>query len=188
MVLFFQFDIDAAFELPFRPGSHLLVFMCPEHNEIDCDLVYTGQEPRELPPNYWLHTRGHSLLVLNPPGIEEVTHEPDAYLQPQELIFAKKQETITAWDTMEVGASEFKVGGVPAWSQDPEGFVCACGAPMEFLCQVPDGFGFDKLADAPKQPDSFSAKQYCLFLGNDVYIFACAAQCHPRAVWIALQN
>jgi hypothetical protein len=41
---------------------------------------------------------------------------------------------------------------------------------------------------APRQPDSFSNDDYCLLLGNEVYIFACEAQCDLRAVHVVVQN
>ena len=75
------------------------------------------------------------------------------------------------------------VGGEPEWVQDEESFTCSCGSPMEFVCQVSDSFQFLKLPDAPEQPDGSSARGYVLFLGNEVYVFACARQCEDPARW-----
>jgi hypothetical protein len=59
---------------------------------------------------------------------------------------------------------------------------------MRLLLQIPDGFGFDMAEGAPEQPNSFSCSKYCLFLANELYLLACTAQCHPLALWPALQN
>lgn len=59
---------------------------------------------------------------------------------------------------------------------------------MRLLSQISENFPFPKLPSAPSQPDSFSRDDYCLFLGNEVYIFACVDQCNERAIWITVQN
>src|SRR6185503_9030224 len=87
-----------------------------------------------------------------------------------------------------VGSGGVKVGGTPSWVQQPEVHVCCCGSRMAFIGQVPLDHPFPKLPDAPEQPDTFSAEDYCLFLGNETYLFACERQCHPGAVWPVLQN
>ena len=79
-------------------------------------------------------------------------------------------EEVTTWqpdyDPVErrVGRSEFKIGGVPSWAQDPAFYRCACGAEMVYLSQVPVDLGFEKRADRPEQPDTFSSDHYGLFL------------------------
>lgn len=197
LVLFFQFDLDEAFELPFQAGSHLTVFMCPTHNEIHSLCPESGRNYelppeypyRTLPKRYWDHNPGHFRLLLNPPGVREVVHEPDTHLVSQSMRFKKTAETVEDHGLGEIlGSQGFKVGGLPAWSQDPEYYRCSCGAAMRFVCQLPGMFGFDKQPEAPEQPNSFSRTQYCLFLGNDVYLFACEEQCRPEAVWVVLQN
>lgn len=40
----------------------------------------------------------------------------------------------------------------------------------------------------PEQPDAFSAGDYGLFLGNDVYLLACPAACDPAAAWPVNQH
>ena len=54
---------------------------------------------------------------------------------------------------------------------------------MVFLGQVPENFGSDIWPMRDRGSD-----QAQLFLGNEVYIFACPARCHPEALWPALQN
>jgi hypothetical protein len=85
-------------------------------------------------------------------------------------------------------ADGLKLFGEPYWLQNPETHVCACGAPMKLMLQVPENYGFDMSEGAPQQPNSFSRTQYCLFLGNQLYLLACAKQCHPLALWPVLQN
>lgn len=66
------------------------------------------------------------------------------------------------------------------------------GCPLKrgkiIVCQLPGGYGFEKLDDAPEQPNSFSAQEYCLFLGNIVFILACENNCKPRALFAVCDN
>jgi hypothetical protein len=206
MVLFLQFDILQEFGLPFAQGSHLSVFMCPVHN--DAPEMFDAPQ---LPQGFWDRrrmidgqTRFYELL-LHRPNSPETVHTPDSVLLPQHLRFTRQAEVPDSEDvslqehsaypgvSLSVGEliggiQEFKVGGQPSWAQTPEVHRCCCGAEMRFLCQVPDGYPFPKRPDAPAQPDSFSDDDYCLFLGNEVYLFACEAQCDPRAVHPVVQN
>jgi hypothetical protein len=59
---------------------------------------------------------------------------------------------------------------------------------MRLLLQIPEGFGFEMAPGALPQPNSFSTKQYCLFLGNELYLLGCTRQCHPLAVLPVLQH
>lgn len=173
MVPFLQFEVPLAAELPFVAGSRLAVLMCPEHNEIPSFDSFEA-----LPPSFWQRTDGHWYAMLSRPQQMNSIGAP-AYLEPAELVLANEPDDRNR---------RISVGGEPEWLQAPEKFTCACGAPMAFVCQVSDGFEFPKAADAPEQPDSPSAKAYVLFLGNEVYVFACPEQCNPRAVWVTVQN
>jgi hypothetical protein len=173
MILFFQFDLPAELGLPFQEDSHLSMFMCPEHNEIP-----SFNQNTQLPPEYWLTTDGHWYAALDKPG-SEVRVESPHFL---------KQEKLELADTPEDRSWLLSVGGEPDWIQDPEQFTCSCGAEMHFICQLNDGHEFPKLPSAPEQPDSSSANDYVLFLGNEVYVFACVNQCNPNAVWVTVQN
>jgi hypothetical protein len=187
-VLFFQMDLSSEFGLPFASGSHLLVFMCPRHNEIPAlgdELAVGGK----LPEGYWHQNEGHYGLIMNPPGVPEVVHEVEPHLIYSEVLFQANEETTSGPDAPHVYGSEgFKVGGVPSWAQNPESYWCSCGSEMAFICQVPLDFGFRKAEQADSQPESFSTEEYCLFLGNEVYIFGCTSQCEPLSVWAVVQN
>lgn len=174
MIPFLQFEVPAAAELPFTPGSRLSVLVCPEHNEIP-----SFESFEALPPNYWSLGDGHWHAALHKPQPMQRTDAATQFLKPAELSLA---------DAPANRNYRIAVGGTPEWVQDSEAFSCACGGQMAFVCQVSDGFGFPKLPEAPEQPDGPSAKDYVLFLGNEVYVFACAKQCNPRAVWITVQN
>jgi hypothetical protein len=190
MILFFQLDIREEFELPFKAGSHLAVFMCAEHNDASpADLKNKKwiKWPEKLPARFW-KKQHHYRFVLNPPGVEEKVHPLESHLVPCTLGFSKRKEETEDWEGVEVGSQGFKVGGVPSWFQDPEPHRCACGARMEFVCQLPENFGFERMPAAPPQPHRFSDKQYGLFLGNPTYIFACGDQCDPRAVFATNQR
>lgn len=174
MVLFFQFDLPDFMSAVFKQGSHLSVLMCPEHNEIPSFESYT-----ELPADYWKLGDGHWQAFLALPGCERTVAPSTYYLKPAELVLSEKPDE-SYW--------QFTVGGHPDWIQGEEKFTCSCGAPMEYICQIGDGHELPKLEEAPEQPDSSSSDGYVLFLGNEVYIFACKDQCDPRAVWATVQN
>jgi hypothetical protein len=209
MTLFFQFDVREGFALPFVAGSHLCVFMCPVHN----DAPEMLNAARQLRQRFWDRRRridGSTRfyeLYLHRPGssVSDVVHPPDEILRPKQLRFVLQDEvadddavTLRAHEKYagvslslgEVvgGVQGFKVGGQPAWAQAPEVHRCCCGAQMLFVCQVPLDWPFAKLPGAPEQPDSSSSDDYCLFLGNETYVFACEAQCDPRAVHVVVQN
>ncbi|HLJ19510.1 MAG TPA: hypothetical protein VKU84_04895, partial [Stellaceae bacterium] len=80
-----------------------------------------------------------------------------------------------------------KLGGVPFWIQKPKHWNCSCGSTMEFLCSVPGNLPFPRAEGSPRQPNG-RPDCYFLFLGLSIYIFACRARCHPRAVVAVRQN
>jgi len=83
---------------------------------------------------------------------------------------------------------QIAVAGEPEWIQEPEQFVCSCGTEMAFVCQISEHYKFQKLPTAPEQPDSSYTDGYVLFLGNEVFVFACPKQCNTRAIWVTVQN
>ena len=203
MVLFFQFDIPSSFGLPFVPGSHFSVFMCPFHNDA------VEQIGPHLPDNFWDQMKsypgvpGFYRAFLHPPAGAAQVATPEPHLQHQELTFSTQDEELVderpalsvpqypgvSASLDEISAvQEFKVGGQPAWLQEPEHPVCGCGAAMTFLCQVPADYEFPKLPTAPEQPDSPSSDGYVLFLANAIYFFACSRQCSPMAIYPVLQR
>jgi hypothetical protein len=186
MVLFFQLDIRSEFGLPFRDGSHLLVFMCPTHNEPP--LLPSIYNDSPLPESYWDAETGHYSLLLFPPSDLISDGHLDEHIASYSLSFEHAQEEIHNFGEFDIGSYEFKIGGVPGWMNYSIDKRCTCGGEMTFICQTPDGFGFKQTPAAPEQPDSFSSTEYCLFLGNQVYILACNRQCDPRAVIAGCDN
>lgn len=175
-VLFFQIDA-ADGGPPLRAGEHLAIFQCPCWNDIpDLAPVLPGQP---LPELHWERGEGHYAFVLSPAGAALTRRPFESHLQPSALAFS---------DTADERARGFKVGGAPSWAQHPEVYRCGCGAELEFLAQVPLDFAFTKAPGAPDQPNTYSRKKYLLFLGNETYLFACRARCHPQAVWAVVQN
>ncbi len=132
-----------------------------------------------LPDEYWNITDGHYLLRLLPPTTETIQAKQESRLVPRFLA------AITAENDSEDG---FKLFGQPYWLQDAEQHQCACGAPMQLLLQIPDGQGFTMAEGADEQPNSFSRTEFCIFLGNQLYLLACTKQCDPHALWPVLQN
>jgi hypothetical protein len=186
MIFFFQFDLPKTFDLPLKSGSHLLVFMCPVHNDVPTQLVESNEE--QLPEEYWTKSFGHYWLMLHKPSKDERPMAVDKHIAARALQFDQSEEQID-WDgRMERGSTGFKVGGVPEWTGDMQYTRCACGAEMVFVCQVPPNFGFPKRKSAPVQPASITDENYNLFLGRPTFIFACKEQCTPYSLYAVTQD
>lgn len=187
MLLFFQFEIKQKFKLPFASGAQLAVFMCPTHNDIpQIPNIEKGQNPE----SYKLQAPGHYKLYLFSPK-ESLVAKPlkKQLLTSYSLNFQSSSEEIEdLGDGIQSGIEAFKVGGQPSWINFTNTSKCSCGADMAFVCQLPENYGFQCAADAPSQPDSFSYEQYCLFLGNLVFILACSANCSPTSVLANCDN
>ncbi len=178
MQLFVQFDIEQRFGIPFGAGSHFVLFMCPVCNEIPS---FENFSRRILPSDYWERTEGNHYAALYFSEKADTIVEGDSLLSPYELSFIDDAKGLQP-------KPHIGIGGEPQWVQDEEHFACSCGGKMSFLTQISENFPFPKLPSAPPQPDSFSQDDYCLFLGNEVYVFACENQCNERAIWITVQN
>jgi hypothetical protein len=187
MIFFMQLDLQRNFDLPLKRDSHLLLFMCPTHNDVPTQL--SGNNDTDLlPERYWEKTFGHYYMILNKPPKEERKLPSDGIIATQRLSFERAEEDID-WDgVMERGSDGFKVGGVPKWLHAPEQFRCACGSDMVFVLQLPANFGFPKTKKAPVQPDAVTPDKYCIFLGYPSFIFACKDQCTPYAVHAISQD
>lgn len=183
MILFLQFDIISSFGLNIQNGSHFLAFMCPIYNEIN-DFCSDGKRPER----FWEKESGMFQLTLNPPDIEEKMETADPYLKSREILFEDLEKTISREGYFSSGLVEFKIGGFPSRINNQVEATCGCGSKMEYFCQIPENFAFEKQDSAPAQPDSFSLDEYCLFLGNMIYFLACQAQCNPLAVTAILDN
>jgi hypothetical protein len=176
LVFFFQVSAEDGGP-PLRPGEHLAAFQCPAWNDIpDLAPVAPGQP---LPERHWERSGRHYALVLSPPGAQRTPRAPEPHLVPSTFQFS---ETADRW------ARGFKVGGSPTWARRPEIYRCCCGSELEFLAQDPLGFAFPRALTAPEQPGAGSKKKYQLFMGNETYLFACRARCHPQALWAIAQS
>jgi hypothetical protein len=186
MVHYFDVELPEESE-PFQAGSRLQVFACREHDDIagtsysDADRFQAASALEQLPDKYWEINDGHYLIRLLPPGAPTAAAGEESRIGQQYLLIEPRTDTDS--EPLEL----FKLLGIPNWAQDPEEHTCSCGAPMQMLVQLPDSTGFDKLADAPEQPSSYSHEHYTLFLGNELFLLACTRQCHPLALWPVLQ-
>jgi hypothetical protein len=189
MVLFFQLDVHAKYGLPFVDGSHLLAFMCWQHNDAAPSFMGRG-----LPRDYWDLAEGAFFrFLLDRPGPSRFADEPEPRLAARTLVPSEL-------DDAALDCVEFKIGGKPDWAQRAELHACGCGAPMAFLCQLPENHEFDSTPGQPPQPGMYMSEElrevlatepfqrWSLFLGNGVYVTACTAQCRPEAVWPVCQN
>jgi hypothetical protein len=172
-LLFLQFSVPAELGLPIAAESQLSIFMCPKHNEIP-----SFEFQSRLKDEYWSKGEGNWAAFLAPPDQVPVAGGP-RLLEPVALALeALPQEP----------SYRIAVAGEPQWVQEPERFVCSCGTEMVFICQISDSYKFQRLPTAPEQPDSSYVDDYVLFLGNEVFVFACPKQCNTRAIWITVQN
>ena len=179
MQLFLQFDISKYFDVSFKNDSHFVLFMCPMCNEIPSFDNYSG---KKLPVEFWKKTEGHFYAALYRDDVSVIYDSGADFLNEFSLEFIEETSNSPEERTT------IKIGGEPDWLQDPEHFSCQCGADMGLLAQISENYPFPKKISAPAQPDSFSSKDYCLFLGNEIYIFCCSEQCNDRSVWITVQN
>ncbi|MEZ0369768.1 MAG: hypothetical protein ACAI44_11845 [Candidatus Sericytochromatia bacterium] len=187
MTFFLQFPVQAEWKTKLKPGSQLSLFMCLKHS----DPLMPPLQPKlkgELPQRFWelkASDREYSqfLLQLTPPEQALVAQSARPGLVPRSLRFEPHAEALQPGGRTKLGEALFKIGGTPSWFQDPEKYTCCCGAAMDFLFQIPKDMEFPKQSEAPVQENTFSDDHYLFFLGNEVYVFACRAQCHPQALW-----
>lgn len=177
MALFFQLDLLATDGFPVSTPSHLLVFMCLNHDDIP---LYCQDGVRE--PNFWETDLGTFCLMLHDGGAATVIGPEDPFLQPLKLRLEAAEEEVRLINGVESGAEMFKVGGVPLRLESRVNATCGCGANMTYLCQLPEFFEFPKRPAAPAQANPIADDHYILFLGNIVSFLACDHHCHPEAV------
>lgn len=168
----------------FITGCRLQVFACRRHDDIT-GTIYSDYSKTDVlsrsmkfPDNYWDISDGHYLIRLLTSKENTVRTKSESRL---------KCQTIYAEPTEEMNDCGFKMYGTPFWHQNPEEHVCCCGAPMKLILQLPNGKAFPMEEGAEEQPNSFSQTDYCLFLGNTLYLLGCTAQCNPKALWPVLQ-
>ena len=187
LVHFLEIELPATSELPLLAEARLQIFACRQHDDIagtiysDYRLFQSASLSKALPKNYWQLNDGHYLIRLLPNASVGGT-------QREERLVVRHLDVACHSENNDSPSNTFKLFGDPAWVQDPEVHVCSCGGAMRLILQIPDGFGFDMAVNAPEQPNSFSSKQYCLFLGNQLYLLACERLCNPLALWPVLQN
>lgn len=191
MVAFMELVLPLSESNPFKVGSQLQIFACREHDDItgtiysDYTPFVTASRSLELPDDYWNITDGHYLLRLLPPTEATVASRHESRLLPRWLRATEMRDQDP--DPFKL-PDTLQLYGEPNWIQEPEPHNCSCGAPMKLLLQIPDGYAFPMADGAPEQPNSFSATDYCIFLGNQICLFACSSQCHSHALWPVLQS
>ncbi|GGU93403.1 hypothetical protein GCM10010182_06200 [Actinomadura cremea] len=178
MDFYLQCDIPA--EVPAFGGDHLLIFQCVEHDEA---CFPPGPGTVQLPSRFWEHPPPPNegafwRILLQREGVPMVDAAP--LLHSRRLRLEMTPEEVNENGN---GSHGFKVGGVPSWAQAPEHYRCPCGADLAFVCQIPENHEFDLLPE--REDDDYGEM---LFLGNEIYIFACPEHCDPAAAWPVNQN
>jgi hypothetical protein len=185
LALFFQFDVEDRFGLPFEAGSTLSIFQCLEHDDPfeALDTMLPKRHDR-LPDQYWNHTS--YAIFFAAAGRQQQLAEREPFLGYSRLLMTPEREP-QARSLEALNFKHMKVGGFPFWIQQPKRWRCSCGTAMEFVCSVPGDLQYPRVAGSPRQPNG-RADSYFLFLGLSTYLFACRARCHPRAVVAVRQN
>jgi hypothetical protein len=182
--LFFQFEVEDRFGLPFERGSTLSVFACIKHDDPFEELDTMDPKPHDrLPDNYWNHL--NYVIFFAAPGKQQQLPEREPFLECSKLIAHPESEPSGSVEALNY--KNIKIGGLPFWIQKPKRWNCSCGSKMEFLCSVPGDLSFPCAQGSPRQPNG-RADSYFLFLGLSTYVFACRSRCHPRAVVAIRQN
>jgi hypothetical protein len=174
MALYLQLEVKEAFRLPFKTGSRLNFFSCPEHDDLALEQYTNRDKCVQSTYNTEVHVH-YSLMLLGPDlDLEKKGIEPRILEKP---IFARESEE-------EIEESEYvgrtslchrtKVGGVPAWLNYAVNLNCTCGGKLEFLCRIRDGTTFHY----GKGPVEY----YRLLNANFIYLLACERQCSPFAI------
>lgn len=172
MVFFLQLDLPKS--MGFGDDAHLSIFMSPAINEIPSfDYILDG---KRLPDDYWIKRESHFKAYFFK-GESDTLNDIDPYLEYQELKLGEG-------DPFE----DIQLGGDPDWLQSPQFPLGSKGEKFEFILQIPENYRFPQRSDIPAQPDSFSNTDYCLFLGNQIYLFISKEIDDPEAVYIVVQN
>jgi hypothetical protein len=187
MSLFFQFEVEDSFNLPFEAGAILSVFQCINHDDPfeELDTRSPSKLNKRLPDNYWSHS--NSALSFVPPGKQQLASQREPFVIYSQLVVAseddQKPRSVAA-----LNYENIKIGGSPFWVQKPKLWNCSCGAEMDFLCSMPGNLKYPRAKGSPRQPNVYSDGHHFLFLGLSTYVFACRARCHSRAIVAARQN
>jgi hypothetical protein len=186
MALFLQVEMEDGFGLPFEPGSTLSVFQCIEHDDPlePLDLREPKKANPALPKDYWQHA--NYAMFLSRRAASAQTAERDGDVGYSKLNFAAEPEP-EPMSRGGLGFQDIKIGGRPFWHQKPKLWACSCGSPMAFVCSTPSNLLFPRAEGGPRQTNGREAAHF-LFLGLASYVFACEAQCDPRAVVAVRQN
>lgn len=126
-LMFLQFAVPVELGLPIAAESQLSIFMCPEHNEIP-----SFESKAHLEGDYWNGGEGNWAAFLALPGKVRTALGP-RILEPVSFEFDEHPAN---------PSYKIAVGGKPEWVQEPEQFVCSCGAKMAFVSQISDSYKF----------------------------------------------
>lgn len=186
MSLFLQVAMEDRFGLPFEAGSVLSVFQCIEHDDPFEELDTKSPKKRGdlLPDDYWNHTN-YALFFAAPDRARRLPQR-EARVHYSRLVIEPEPEPPSK-SVAALNYRHIKIGGSPFWVQKPKIWSCSCGAPMAFVCSLPENLEYPRVEGSPKQPNG-RANTYFLFLGLFTYIFACQARCDPRGVVAVRQN
>ncbi len=149
-----------------KPGSEF-DFLDAEEFIQPCSLIFAKAEEAWMPNP-------------NAPGWVPEDEEIDFQSEP-----GLPGTSIDPW-AKQYSSRDLKIGGQPAWGGDnepPNHLLCSCGAPMGFVCFIPDELVFPN--NRPSVEKHYNVGE--LFTGLCVYILACRAQCHPFAVYPVTQ-
>src|SRR5271170_2963547 len=113
LALFFQFDVEDRFGLPFERGSTLSLFQCLEHDDPFEDLDAMSPGPHGLlPVNYWTHS--NYAIYFSARSNQRQLDEREPFLEYSRLIFTSESEP-GARSVEALNYRNIKIGGFPYW-------------------------------------------------------------------------
>ena len=172
MALYFQLEVRPEFGLPFRAGSRLNVFCCPEHD--DLALEQYSDLDTAVQATYRQQVHVHYSLMLIPPDLPLRRHGSEPRLLRRALLASPAHEEAEDDDYLgrRGSCSASKIGGLPSWFNYAVDLPCPCGGRLAFLCQVSERDAGDWFVHGAQPGD------YYEFLnGNQTFLMACDRQC-----------
>jgi len=174
MVQYFAIDIKPEFNSPFKTGSRLSMFCCPEHDDTALE-QYSGRDT-QVQPSFDTQVHVHYSIVFNTPDSQTQILGKEPRLIEKTLYAQESPEEIEENEHVGIQSKcyESKIGGEASWLNYSVNLKCNCGGKLAFVCQLKDCYDFFH--------GEGSSDYYTLLNGNFIFILACENQCSPYAV------
>ncbi len=181
LALFFQFTVQKHHHSRFKVGSLFLIYACLKHDDLPLEQYSDLDQTVQI--GYQDKVHEHYAIMLISPDVEQDYFGDEDKLIYHPLYTHQIEEKLQYSDDFTKPFSthyESKIAGQPAWINDEVDLNCTYGGKLQFLCQFAEGFEFFYGQGRTDYTH--------LFLGNQIYFFACDQQCSPYAVIAVCDN